>query len=214
MREHPLATEPRRVGLPDVEDSNGVVDPAELEEHLEVIAAPPTDARLPPPECRCLAVGLAEPLLGRRCVSAPEGDEPQDRQVLGRVERELLLGQLESSLRMPAGELESAAMDRDEGDGKVVLRHLEAVLDRDVVGARGVRGRERPAPGPELNPGKTPERAGAPRLVALAPLLVLALEQGTRLVPPGGRGEGVHDCRHRLLHELLPADGGRELVRA
>jgi len=30
MREHPLTPEPGRVRLPDVEDSNGIVDPAEL----------------------------------------------------------------------------------------------------------------------------------------------------------------------------------------
>src|SRR5207237_358124 len=93
------------------------------------------------------------------------------------------------------------------------LRHLEAVLDRDVVGASGVLGRERPAPGPELDPGEAPERAGAPRLVALAPVPVLALEHGAGLVPPGRRREGVHDGQRRLLHELLAADGGRELAR-
>ena len=56
-------------------------------------------------------------------------------------------------------------MDGDDRDRKVVLRHLEPVLDRDVVGAGGVLGRELPAPGPELDPGEAPERAGAPRLV-------------------------------------------------
>ena len=134
--------------------------------------------------------------------------------MLGRVERELLLGQLEGSFRMLAGELELAAMDGDERDGKVVLRHLEPVLDRDVVGASGVRGRERPAPFPELDPGEAPERAGAARLVALAPLPVLALEQGAGLVPPGRRREGVDDGQRRLLHQLLAADGGRKVVRA
>ncbi len=42
---------------------------------------------------------------------------------------------------------------------------------------------------------------------------VLALEERTGLVPPGGRREGVHDGERRLLHELLAADGGREVVR-
>ena len=59
---------------------------------------------------------------------------------------------------MLARELELAAMDGNHSDRKVVLRHLEPVLDRDVVGAGGVRGRERPAPGPELDPCEAPER--------------------------------------------------------
>ena len=132
----------------------------------------------------------------------PERDEPEDRQVLRRVEPELLLGELERSLRVLARELELAAMDGDERDRQVVLRHLEPVLDRDVARAGGVLGRERPAPGPELDPREAPERVGAPRLVALAPLPMLALEQGARLVPPRGRREGVHDGERRLLHQL------------
>ena len=42
---------------------------------------------------------------------------------------------------------------------------------------------------------------------------VLALEQGAGLVPPGRRRERVDDGERRLLHELLAADGGREVVR-
>ena len=113
VREHPLAADPRRVRLPGVEDAHRVVDPAELEEQLDVVGAPPADARLAPPERRGLPVGLAEPLRGRGRVSAPERDEPQDRHVLRRVERELLFGQLEGSFRVLAGELELAAMDGD-----------------------------------------------------------------------------------------------------
>src|SRR5437667_586392 len=124
------------------------------------------------------------------------------------MERELLFGQLEGSLRMLAGELEPAAMDRDERNGKVVLRHLESVLNRDVVGLDGVRCSELPAPGPELDPGEAPERAGAPRLVALAPLLVLVLEEGAGLVPPGGGRERVGDRQRRLLHQVRAAAGG------
>ena len=103
--------------------------------------------------------------------------------MLGRVEPKLLLGQLQGSFRMLAGELELAAMDGNERNGKVVLRNLEPVLDRDVVGETGVRGGKRPVPFPELDPGEAPERAGAARLVALAPLPVFALEQGAGLVP-------------------------------
>ena len=61
VREHPLAADPDRVGLPDVEDSHRVVDAAELEEQLDVVGAPPADARLAPPERRGPPLGLAEP---------------------------------------------------------------------------------------------------------------------------------------------------------
>src|SRR5215213_3261653 len=73
-------------------------------------------------------------------------------------------------------------MDRDECDRKVILRYLEPVLDRDVVGVSGVLGCEHPPPGPELHPGEAPERAGAPRLVAVAPLFVLPLEAGAKML--------------------------------
>src|SRR5580765_6078472 len=96
-------------------------------------------------------------------------------------------------------------MNGNHSDRKVVLRHLEPVLDRDVVCVYCVRGRELPAPGPELDPCEAPERAGAPRLVALAPLLVLALEQVAGLSPLRGRREGVRDGQRRLPHELLAA---------
>src|SRR5439155_11001053 len=109
---------------------------------------------------------------------------------------------------MLAGELELSAMDGDQRDGKVVLRNLEAVLDRDVVGGGGVRGGEFPSPGPELDPGEAPERAGTSRLVPLAPLPVLAIEEGAGLVPRGHRRERVDNGQRRLLHQLLAADGG------
>ncbi len=135
-------------------------------------------------------------------VAAPERDEPENGDVLGRVERELLLAELEGSLRMGARELELAAMDGDDGDRKVILRHLEPVLDRDVVGADSVLGRERPASRPELDPGETPERAGAPRLVALEPLSILALEQsrGPRRVSRQARA-----CSRRRASPPAPA---------
>src|SRR5215213_11080608 len=104
-------------------------------------------------------------------------------------------------------------MDRDECDRKVILRYLEPVLDRDVVGVSGVLGCEHPTPGPELHPGEAPERAGAPRVVAVAPLFVLALEQGACLLPPRGRREDVDDGQRRLLYESLAAEGGGEFVR-
>src|SRR5207253_1862720 len=69
---------------------------------------------------------------------------------------------------------------------------------------------ESPASSPELDPGETPERAGAPRLVALAPLFVVALEQGAGLVPLRNGREGVHDGQSRLPHEQFAADGAWE----
>jgi len=75
-----------------------------------------------------------------------------------------------------AGEVGLAAMDGDHRVREMVLRHLDAVLDGDVVSTVGMVGRVLPAPGPEVDPGKAPERAGAPSLVALAPFEVLALE--------------------------------------
>ena len=179
---------------------------------LDVVGGPPADARLAPPELGGLPVGLAEPVRGRGRVAAPERDEPEDRQVVRRMEPELLLGEVERSLAMLARELELAAMDGDRGDREVVLRHLEPVLDRDVVGAGGVVGRELPAPGPELDPGEAPERAGAPRLVALAPLLGTRARAAARASSScvDDERERVRDRRGRLLHQLLVADGGRE----
>ena len=71
--------------------------------------------------------------------------------------------------------------DGDDRDRKVVLRHLEPVLDRDVVGAAACS-----AASSSDRPRTRPRRARArerSRLVALAPLRVLALEQGARLLP-------------------------------
>ena len=113
---------------------------------------------------------------------------------------------------MLARELELPAMDGDDGDRKVILRHLEAVLDRDVVRASSVVRRELPTPGPELDPGETPESARAPRLVPVAPLLVLPLEQCAGFVPLRGRREGIHDRLRRLLYQPLAAERRREML--
>ena len=146
-------------------------------------------------------------------VSTPEGGEPEHRQVLRRVERELLFRKLERSVRMLACERELSAVDGNDRDRQMILGHLQAVLDRDVVRLRRLVGRELPAAAPELEPRETPERAGTPRLVSLAPLLELALEQRAGLASPRRRREGVHDGERRLLHELRSADRRREVVR-
>ncbi|MFL6013184.1 MAG: hypothetical protein ACJ74P_02595 [Gaiellaceae bacterium] len=118
----------------------------------------------------------------------------------------------ERPLGMLACELELPAMNGDHGDRKVILRHLEPVLDRGVVGAGGVLGRELPAPGEELDPGEAPESPSGARLVPLVPLPVLALEQRASLVPLRRRGKGVDDRLRALAHQLLAADGVGEVV--
>ena len=94
----------------------------------------------------------------------------------------------------------------------MVLRHLEPVLDRDIAGAIRVVGGNIPLSSPELDPTQTPERAGAPRLVALTPVFVLVLEQGAGVIPPRERCEGVDDRQRRLPHEQLATDGAREVA--
>ena len=211
--EHPLARNPRRVGFPDVDEPGGVVRPTQLQEELGVVGCPPADARLAPRERRRQPFGLLEPLCSTRRISAPERDESQDCVVLRQTDmRGLRVGEPERPLGMPACELEVAAMDGDDGDRKVILRHLQPVLGRDVVRAAGVRSREIPAPREELDPGEAPESPSGARLVPLAPLSVLALEQRASLVPLRRRRECVHDRLCPLAHQLLAADGVREVV--
>ena len=137
---------------------------------------------------------------------------PRTATCCGGRSSELLLSELERPFGMFASELQLAAMEGDDRDREVILRHFEPVLDRDVSGACGVLGRERPVSSPEFDPRETPERAGAPRLVALAPRFVLALEQRAGLLPLRERGEGVHNRQGRLHHELLAAHGAREVA--
>src|SRR6476660_9485569 len=110
---------------------------------------------------------------------------------------------------MLPGELQLPSVDGDDCDRKMVLRHLEAVLDRDVVGTSGMFGRELPASRPELDPGQPPRCARDARLVSLAPLLKLVLEKRASLPSLRGRREGIDDCLRRLANEVLPADGVR-----
>ena len=119
MREHPLAAEPRRVRLPGVDEAHGVVDAAELEQRLGVVGASTSgcSARATPSSLAC-ASAFASHSLGRRRVSAPERDEPENRQVERRMEPELLLGEYEGALRVLAGDLELAAVDGDEASGR------------------------------------------------------------------------------------------------
>ena len=128
------------------------------------------------------------------------------------VSAELLVSEVETSFRVLSGEVELSSVDGDDRTRQMVLRHLEPVLDRDVAGASRVFGGNIPASSPELDPGETPECAGAPRLVALAPLLVLALEQGACVFPLRERRESVHDRQRRLPHQQFATDGAREVA--
>jgi hypothetical protein len=149
---------------------------------------------------------------GRRCgpVSLRERDEPKDGEVLWRKEPELPLRQLEGSLRVSAGEVGLTAMDGDHGVREMVLRHLDAVLDGDVVGAVGMVARLLPTTGPELEPGKAPERAGASPLVTLAPFEAFALEESTGLVSPRGGRQSVDERLRSLRDKPVAAECGRE----
>src|SRR6185437_1347936 len=203
VRQHPFSAEPGRIRLPDIEQPPGVVGPAELEQRRVVVGGPPAEARLAPAERPRALFRLLEPADGRRRISLPELDAPQDGRVLGRVESELLLGQREGSLRMLTRELQLTSVNGDHRDRKVVLGHLEPVLDGDVVRGGGVSSRELPASRPELDPREAPERTGAPRLVAISPFPVVALEQGARFVGPAGGHEGAREGERRLLDEPL-----------
>ena len=104
---------------------------------------------------------------------------------------------------MLAGELELTAMDGDDRDGKVVLRHLESVLDRDVVRAGGVLRRELPAPGPELDPRESPRARG--RCTARRARATPAYSRSSRARTSSLLADGassVHDRVGRLLHQL------------
>ena len=125
---------------------------------------------------------------------------------------ELLVSEVETTFRVLPGKVELSSMDGDDRTREMVLRHLEPVLDRDVAGASRVLGPERPTSSPELDPGETPERAGGPRLVPLAPLFVLALEQRAGLVPLRSGREGVHDGQSRLPHQQFATDSAREVA--
>ena len=102
-------------------------------------------------------------------------------------------------------------MDRDDRDRKEVGRRLQPVLDEIVARLGGMLGRERPASGPELDPGKPPERLGALGLVAVAPRAVLALEQVAGLVEVAGRRRSCSRRPTLRPARALAADRHREL---
>ena len=68
---------PRRRGV------ESHLDPAELEQKLDLVAAPPPNAGLAPVERGCLPLGLTEPIDRPGRISTPACDEPGDRHVAG-----------------------------------------------------------------------------------------------------------------------------------
>jgi hypothetical protein len=140
----PGREEARRIGFPAVDDLDGIVDPAELEQRLGIVARPrPRVRRFPAERCR-LPIGFPEALRGRRGVSAPERNESRYRLEQRRMEPDLLLAELQGPLRLVAGELEPAAMDGNPRDRDVVLVLLDAVLNADLAGTFGMVGGQLP----------------------------------------------------------------------
>ena len=120
----------------------------------------------------------------------------------GRAERELLLRELQRSLRQGARVLEPPAVDGDQRDRKQMLRELEPVLHGDVVRGRGTLGSELPPPGPPFDERQRPQRLRAPQLVARAPLVVRALEHRAGLVDPEAPRRTPASAATTSLHEL------------
>src|SRR5262249_15430447 len=58
---HPVSPDPLRVGFPLVDDVDGIADPVEAKQRLDMVAAPPADARLLPVEPHCRLVCPIEP---------------------------------------------------------------------------------------------------------------------------------------------------------
>ena len=140
-----------------------------------MVGRPPAKARLAPPELR--PPDGRRRRAGRRAADGSplqRSTSPRTAQCCGGCRAELLLGQLERPLRVPACEVELPAVDGHDGDREMVLRHLQAVLDRDVVRAQACSAassrrpaRARPTRGPRARgrsaarPGRATRRARA-----------------------------------------------------
>src|SRR5262249_37923412 len=91
VRQNPLAGDPSGVVFPCIENSDRVLYPPELEQKLDLIAAPPADAGLAPSKRRCLPLGVVEPIHGARQISTPTCNKAEDGHVLRGPEAGLLL---------------------------------------------------------------------------------------------------------------------------
>src|SRR6185436_7528048 len=212
VREHPLAPETRRVALPGIEDSNRLVHAVEFQQRLDVVGHPPALHRLAPTEPPRHSGGLAKALHGRAQIVPLQGDDAEDPEMDGSMQPELLLPELQRSLRMFAGEIKLTPVGGDSRQREVYPRHLEPVLDLNLMCAVGVLGRQTPAAAPQLDPGEPEESVRRPKLVPLAPVMVRALEQRAFAVDVIAYSEHVALRDDRLLKQLRIADGGRKVV--
>src|SRR6478736_431081 len=79
LGEHPLTTEARRRRLPAGDQIFGLVDPAKLEQRLDVLAAPPPQVRLIPAARVGCPLGADELDESRRRAPTPQVAHCQDR---------------------------------------------------------------------------------------------------------------------------------------
>ena len=177
MREHPLAAEPRRVRLPGVDDAHCLVDPAELEQRLDVVGGPRAMAGSNHPSSCAARSRLAEPSRAGRSVSAPQRGQPDDREMKRRLEPELLLARA----RGPASTCSRARSSWPRwtaihGDREMVLRISIPYWTRCRAPRAAWSAASSQRPAPSSTSAKLPEGVGAPWLVALPPALVLVLE--------------------------------------
>ena len=102
------------------------------------------------------------------------------------MQSELLFRKPQTSLRVGSGELELTAMGGDRRDRHMNPRHIEAVLEIELVVAIGIRSRELPAARRKLDVGQPPQHIRRQQLVAVLPFLVLALQDRPGLIdaPP------------------------------
>ena len=135
--------------------------PAELEQRLDVVGAPPAACSARPSRAPAARLGLGEPL------AAPAADRrSRARRVRGspgawaggaRTAPRQLAALARECSRASSSWPRWTAIDRDR---EVVLRHLEPVLDRDVVGAVGVARPRAPSARPRARPMRGPRARG------------------------------------------------------
>ena len=95
-------------------------------------------------------------------VAVPVRRDAEDRQVLRRLQPELLPGELERVQPVLPRQFDPATPERDEGDRQVILRHFEPVLGGRLVRRVGVRGRLSQVPA-QYAIQESPQRARAAR---------------------------------------------------
>ena len=87
LREHPVTADTHGVRLPCVQQRHGLVRPAERDQRLCVVGAPPAKVRLTPAGCIGRRLALGEPGRSRTGVSTPMLDDALDAPPARRGER-------------------------------------------------------------------------------------------------------------------------------